>query len=111
MVNWHWRVRQRQRGPLAQKGSNMWLSTKIRSLECSKLISKEEKKWDEHTLRLLFDEGIVEEILSIPLSPFLNNDRLVWTKQKSGNYTVKSAYNSIRALEAKQPTDVASTSF
>lgn len=62
------------------------------------LIINEEDKWNENMIKELFDENIVSEILTIPLKTQHACDRLVWTRTKSGTFTVKSAYNRDQEL-------------
>lgn len=80
-------------------------------LNVSELILTEKAEWNTHKVNQLFDEDIAMEILSIPLSPLPFEDKLRWTKNQTGNFSVKSAYNSIGDSEVKQNLNSASTSF
>jgi len=59
----------------------------------------------------LFDEQIVNDILSIPLKTKTLLDKLVWMVTKSGESTVKSAYNWLRLQQRNQSIEQASSSF
>lgn len=41
----------------------------------------------------MFEEQIVNEILTIPLRTDALEDKLAWMEIKSGGFSVKSAYN------------------
>lgn len=60
------------------------------------LIDVETRQWKEDLLRSLFEEHLVMAIKVIPLGLPTTEDKLVWTNNKLGNYTVKSAYFSNR---------------
>ena len=49
-----------------------------------------------------------DAILSIPLSSTSTQDRVIWAENKSGKFTVKSAY--VLALEEKTPETMADCS-
>lgn len=57
------------------------------------LINHEAKVWNESRVTELFDENVVKEILAQPLSLHTNSDKLIWTANSSGSYTVKSCYS------------------
>jgi hypothetical protein len=56
--------------------------------------------WNEPLIRGIFFAPDVDSILSIPLRSTGGDDWLAWTKEKSGIYTVRSAYKSL--IEARQ---------
>lgn len=57
------------------------------------LIDHDAKAWNLSRVTELFDENVVKEILAQPLSLHPNSDKLIWTANSSGSYTVKSSYN------------------
>lgn len=59
----------------------------------------------------MFDEEIVNEILTVHLKTCSAEDTLVWMNNKSGDYTVKNGYNSIRKKEENLYLDSALTSY
>lgn len=75
------------------------------------LIHENEDRWNETKLQELFDETTVQEILTIPIKPQATQDQLVWTGTKSGAFTVKSRYNTMREKEAEQQQKQSSSSF
>ena len=56
--------------------------------------------WNEPLIREIFFAPDVDSILSIPLRSTGGDDWLAWSKEKSGIYTVRSAYKSL--MEARQ---------
>jgi hypothetical protein len=58
----------------------------------SELIDPTTRKWNEHLISSIFSPSEVERICSIPLSPLMPRDRLVWAGSKQGLFTVRSAY-------------------
>lgn len=63
------------------------------------------------TLRRLFDEPIISEVLAVPLNSCATRDRLMWMATKSGAYRVRSAYNLIRESENPQHSMQATLPF
>lgn len=80
-------------------------------IKVAELIVQEKSRWDKQTLHKIFDEQIVNDILSVPLKTQTLQDKLVWTVTKSGEFTGKSAYNLLRAQGRNQSTTQASSSF
>lgn len=60
------------------------------------LIDFDAVQWKEDLLKSLFDDFLVSEIKAIHFGLPNTEDKLVWTKDKSGTYTVKSGYFEIR---------------
>ena len=56
------------------------------------LIDASSKQWKTDLVRNLFPPPIATKILCIPISRDLGVDRLVWTPEKKGFFSVKSAY-------------------
>lgn len=56
------------------------------------LIDFQTATWKEDLLRSMFDDSIVTEIKAIPIGLPNTEDKLVWTNNNSGTYTVKSGY-------------------
>lgn len=74
----------------------------------AELIVPEEKEWDVAKLKEMFDEQVINEILSIPLSSNSSMDRIAWMGNNVGSYSVKSGYNKIcsqkKQLKENQPS-------
>ncbi|KAK9287687.1 hypothetical protein L1049_016125 [Liquidambar formosana] len=56
------------------------------------LIFQEGLSWDSDKIISLFDPVIAAKILKLPLSPTRITDKYIWTPNKSGTFSVKSAY-------------------
>lgn len=59
------------------------------------LINKEEMKWDKQTIRHFFEDNLADEILAVPLNPQKTSDKIVWRATKTGEFSIKSAYNML----------------
>ena len=72
------------------------------------LIDQEESTWKELLLQRLFDVQVVRVILTVHIRPQMNEDKLIWTGTKEGDYTVKSGYNTLRKKvnTETQPTQI-----
>ncbi|KAM0824602.1 hypothetical protein ACQ4PT_070100 [Festuca glaucescens] len=57
-------------------------------------------EWNEPLIRELFFAPDADSIMSIPLRSSVGDDWLAWSKEKSGIYTVRSAYRAL--MEARQ---------
>lgn len=68
------------------------------------LIDFEAATWKEDLLRSMFDDSLVKEIKAIPIGLPTTEDKLVWANNKSGTYTVKSGYFSIKKPTTHQET-------
>lgn len=66
------------------------------------LINKATGEWNVDKIKSWFLPKDSEVIMSIPLSTNDTNDRLIWLENRSGKFTVKSAY--ALALEEQKHT-------
>ena len=64
----------------------------------SDLIVEDLREWNSVVVRQLFSNEEADLVLSIPLSQRLPGDRMVWNGTRNGNFSVSSAYHSIREL-------------
>lgn len=69
-------------------------SEAIHNAKVSALMSTDENQWDRDLILDIFDERDAMLILSIPINTE-EEDTWYWKYEKMGNYTVKSAYNSL----------------
>jgi len=76
----------------------------------SALIQQGNGMWNETILRMMFDEQRVQEILAIPIGLSTTEDKLVWMRNNSGSYTVKSGYFTTRDKAVKPPLTSATSS-
>uniref|UniRef100_A0A803PZ76 Reverse transcriptase domain-containing protein n=1 Tax=Cannabis sativa TaxID=3483 RepID=A0A803PZ76_CANSA len=49
--------------------------------------------WDVGKLQSCFDESMIYDILEVPISGSYGHDKLIWEKESSGCFIVKSAYH------------------
>ncbi|KAG4207249.1 hypothetical protein ERO13_A03G054250v2, partial [Gossypium hirsutum] len=61
----------------------------------SDLIDRDTTTWKQDTIRSLFGEEQLKSILSIPLVSSKPHDQLIWQRDNTGTYTVKSGYKWI----------------
>jgi hypothetical protein len=48
------------------------------------------KRWDEEKINSLFPIEIARDILEVPLLDLVREDRLVWSEENNGVYSVRS---------------------
>lgn len=63
------------------------------------------KEWDMEVIRDLFDDRDQLLICGIPLSPRHEEDTHFWSKERSGFYSVKSAFNLLQELKGNWVTN------
>ena len=61
-------------------------------LRMSDLIDNDSRQWDRGKIHALFSQHTSREILAIPLNNLHTWDSLIWMKNKSRTFSVKSAY-------------------
>lgn len=69
----------------------------------SSLIDHHEHAWNSQRIEAIFPSDIAAQILSLPLRYVSAADRWSWSPQKSGKFTVKSAYNLALDNSRDQP--------
>lgn len=112
-----WRV---GNGKSIQIGKDSWLPSKSSSRvlsplsdswareKVSCLIDEDLGCWNSILVRQLFCPKEADVVLGIPLSLRLPVDRIVWRGTKNGNFSVNSAYHSIRETAKRGITVVRS---
>ena len=65
----------------------------LANLRVSDCIMSNQKSWNVPLLNFIFNEQIVEHIVTTPLYPSVREDRLVWKKESNSEYSVRSAYH------------------
>uniref|UniRef100_A0A803NQ77 CCHC-type domain-containing protein n=1 Tax=Cannabis sativa TaxID=3483 RepID=A0A803NQ77_CANSA len=65
--------------------------------------------WDLRILQTHFGDIDIQRILSIPLSPFPREDKLIWQHSDTGIYSVKSGYQLAASLETQHEHSSSST--
>ena len=75
--------------------------TPLKLITVDKLISRDNRKWDEDLIRTVFDSKTASSIINIPLNTFdpLGRDKLFCILEKNGIFSSKSAYKSMVELE------------
>ncbi|XP_058774459.1 uncharacterized protein LOC131648725 [Vicia villosa] len=68
----------------------------VYTLTINDLLLPNVKQWNMGVLRDLFDYSVVRDILQVPLSEEVVEDRMIWKDDVSGNYSVRSGYRSWR---------------
>ena len=93
--------------PSTYKVLTLEMQTSKDALVCE-LINRASNEWDINLLCQWFLLKDRDAILGIPLSTISTNDKLVWAKNKSGKFTMKSVYTL--ALEEQKKSDMAECS-
>ncbi|KAM1262994.1 hypothetical protein ACFX2G_028665 [Malus domestica] len=78
--------------PTPSYPTNVTLNTKVSSLICSST-----RTWDIDFLRPFISEEDVNAICNTPLGNCSRWDRLIWTSNKNGQYSVRSGYHWIHS--------------
>ena len=68
------------------------------------LIDQDTRQWDRGKLAKLFVLELVNRILGIYLSYQVSQDQVFWSLSSSGEFSVKSAYNSLRSTSQSPNT-------
>jgi hypothetical protein len=93
---------------LSDKGG-AWLpspkSQGVHSLPINDLMLPNMKLWDKMKIESLFPLTVVNLILETPLLDMIEDDKLIWTDNPHGNYSVKSGYNLLCNISGR--TDIA----
>jgi hypothetical protein len=91
-----WRDNWIPRPPSLKIGGSLW-SCRLRKV-CL-MIDQRSNSWDESTLRRYFYPWDVDEILKIKLPANASVDRIAWHYEKSGVFSIRSAYRVAMNLE------------
>lgn len=64
------------------------------NLQCvAKLIDQDTREWNEERVRSCFGREEADRVIAIPLSQEPVDDKVIWSPDKKGKYTIKSAYH------------------
>uniref|UniRef100_A0A803PZF8 RNase H type-1 domain-containing protein n=1 Tax=Cannabis sativa TaxID=3483 RepID=A0A803PZF8_CANSA len=69
----------------------------------SSLFHVHDRSWDDSLIRDMFNTRDVSLTLGIPLSLRATNDHWAWIGEKTGHYSVKSAYNLLQLQKNNRP--------
>lgn len=75
------------------------------------LINQESHEWKSQLIIELCEENVAREIMTIPLSQHPTEDKLVWTGNRGGTYTVKGGYNKLSSQIKQGNQNQASASY
>ena len=64
----------------------------VRNMSINSLMDPTTKRWNEHVVREVFSEDLAAKVLNTPLYEQVQHDKLIWKAEKSGRYSVRSAY-------------------
>jgi hypothetical protein len=59
------------------------------------LLVPNKKEWDIEKINSLFPSEVVRDILSVPLLPLVREDKLIWSEENDGVYSVRSGYRKL----------------
>lgn len=79
--------------------NNPYITIETQAIEnnnVASLMCMDMKKWDLELVRDIFNERDQDCIISITLNELNNEDIMYWSIEKSGVYSVRSAYNLIQ---------------
>lgn len=66
----------------------------------SSIMSMEHRGWDDEILKDLFNDRDQDCIRSVPLNEDMRQYRIYWSKESSGEYSVRSAYRLLQVQKA-----------
>jgi ribonuclease HI len=73
----------------------------VYNLKVQQLLLPDMKRWDEEKINSLFPIEIARDILEVPLLDLVREDRLVWSEENNGVYSVRSGYKRIMKERSK----------
>jgi hypothetical protein len=71
------------------------------NLTVSQLWLPNMKRWDENKIVSLFPLEVAHDILTVPLLEVVKEDRLIWTAENNGVYSVRSGYRKLMKEEGR----------
>jgi ribonuclease HI len=71
----------------------------VYDLKVQHLMLPNVKCWDDNKIYSLFSLEVAQDILTVPLFDLVREDKLIWSEEKDGVYSVRSGYRKI--MEAK----------
>jgi hypothetical protein len=85
--------------PWVRGGESWWVSSpqkeEVYDMTVNQLLVEGEKRWDVQKVKYLFNDEMVEKILSMNICQDVREDKLIWEGEKNGLYTVRAGYRSI----------------
>jgi hypothetical protein len=59
------------------------------------------KRWDEDKIHSLFSIDVAQEILAVPLLELVREDKLIWSGENDGVYSVRTGYRNLMKEKIK----------
>jgi hypothetical protein len=59
------------------------------------------KRWDEDKIHSLFSIDVAREILAVPLLELVREDKLIWSGENDGVYSVRTGYRNLMKEKIK----------
>jgi hypothetical protein len=75
----------------------------------SQLIDSTNRSWNMNLVRQIFSPFEAQQILNIPLSWRLPNDKRIWHWERDGNFSVRSAHHMIKVAELANAPEASSS--
>jgi hypothetical protein len=67
----------------------------VYNLKVQHLLLPNVKRWDEDKIRSLFSIEVVNEILAVPVLELVREDKLIWSEENDGVYSVRTGYRKL----------------
>jgi hypothetical protein len=67
----------------------------VYNLTVQQLLLPNIKRWDEEKINSLFPIDVAHEILVVPLLELVRDDKLIWSEENDGVYSVRSGYRKL----------------
>jgi ribonuclease HI len=67
----------------------------VYNLTVQQLLLPNVKRWDEGKINSLFSIEVAHDILDVPLLALVREDKLIWSEENNGVYSVRSGYRKI----------------
>jgi hypothetical protein len=67
----------------------------VYNLTVQQLLLPNVKRWDEGKINSLFPIEVAHDILDVPLLELVREDKLIWSEENNGVYSVRSGYRKI----------------
>jgi hypothetical protein len=67
----------------------------IYNLTVHHLLVPNKKEWDREKIISLFPSDLVHDILAVPLLPLVKEDKLIWSEENDGIYSVRTGYRKL----------------
>jgi septum formation inhibitor-activating ATPase MinD len=73
----------------------------VYSLKIQHLLLLNVKRWDEDKIHSLFSIDVAREILAVPLLELVREDKLIWSGENDGVYSVRTGYRNLMKEKIK----------